>query len=85
MKTQNKRIEDLEVSSAPAENFICIRQDLKNKDLYHYRNMETGKEQVFTEEEAKKVFSKNCTLFVIKYVENWNDWKKQLRMNGDIK
>jgi len=87
MKTQNKRLEDLEKREAPEEKFYVIKmvldaQSLAGEEIYKYENKETGEEELLTLEQARERF-KDGTLIYIRYSDDWKS-KRRIREDGDL-
>ena len=82
MKTKNNRLEMLESFETPKE-FVAIKQDLDNRELYSLLNKESGEKEYMTLEEAEKRY-KDCTLVVVSYSDNWKSPQAREDLDKDL-
>jgi len=68
MKSENKRLEDLETIQTPAKEWHIVYQDLDNRERYFEKNKETGEKEYMTLEEAKKLYE---DLIIVSYSDKW--------------
>ena len=81
MKSQNNRLETLE-SFETQKEFIVIKQDFDNEELY-YLMKPGGEKEYMSLEEAEKRY-KDCTLVVVSYSDNWKSPQAREDLDKDL-
>jgi hypothetical protein len=72
MRSNNKRLEELERGNSSGDKFFVIKQSYENKENYRYFNEDTQEEEIMTLEEARARFDgEDTTLLILQYVDNW--------------